>query len=474
MPDLLGVTNPVPGYDSTSHNRNVPIPPSNTQIQNVPDPSRVNRPDGRTEQQDAGTQSSVPRYDSNFQTFLQRLREAPDLTATLSRFLFGRTRTVVSSGMSEGIAAQISRFLEMLPMDRSQFLRFLTEQMNAGTRFAGPLFSILRNAYQNAESEGFRSDILQFLKRYSDYSSSRHIEGNLLRNINQMARSIPASWGNRLLELEAKLQNGITAGDRAANLKLLQGELLPYISEYVSRTHDLGRARGLMTLLSLDISRYESGSESNLMQAFYHLKNNMMLRDRLGNLDEQGLLKLLQNTSFAKATQENMFAHRLAALSEQAIHGAGGAEAQNVFKELVSAFLVNESVYMTVNHFVIPLEWEGKMMFSELWVDPDAESNSNGRDGTNTLRFLFKMDIQSMGFFDMVLTCRGDAVDLQIQCPEKMVPFTEVMEKNLTRILTENGLQAHSVRVKKMERPFVISEVFPKIFQGEDSVNVKV
>ena len=35
MPDLLGATNPVPGYDNTNVNRNIPISPSNNQVQNV-------------------------------------------------------------------------------------------------------------------------------------------------------------------------------------------------------------------------------------------------------------------------------------------------------------------------------------------------------------------------------------------------------------------------------------------------------
>ena len=50
MPDLLGVTNPVPGHDSNITNRNIPISPNNTQVQNVPDLNRVTSADNRTEQ----------------------------------------------------------------------------------------------------------------------------------------------------------------------------------------------------------------------------------------------------------------------------------------------------------------------------------------------------------------------------------------------------------------------------------------
>ncbi len=70
MPDILGATNPVPGYDKAAVNRNLPVSPENTQIQNIPDPTRVGRTDGRTERQDSTLQGDGRvRYDSNFQTF---------------------------------------------------------------------------------------------------------------------------------------------------------------------------------------------------------------------------------------------------------------------------------------------------------------------------------------------------------------------------------------------------------------------
>ena len=475
MPELLGVTNPVPGYDSNHTNRNIPVQPGTGQLQNVPDPSRVTGGDRRSDQQDAGarSQASLPRFDSNFQTFLQRLRDTPELTLALSRLFSGRG-TVVTSGMAEGVAEEISRFLKMLPMDEGAFLRFLSEQMGGDSRFSGPLFTLLRSAYQNAESEGMRGDILLFLKRYGDYSSTRHIEGNILRNLNRMARAIPASYGSQLIELVAQLENGVAAGDRAGNLKLLQGKILPFMSDYVGRTHDLGYARSLLTLLTLDISRYENGGMENLLQAFHQLKNYTTLRDRLGVLDESGLLRLLQSSSFAKAPAENHFANQLAAAAAQALRGGSGTEAQTAFRELVSAFLVNESVYMPINHFLIPLNWNGKMMFSELWVDPNAEGGGQGEGGAaRALRILFKLDIESLGFFDMVLTCRGEKVDLQIHCPERVAAFSAVVERSVGEILSRNGYQGQ-VHVRRMERPLSISEVFPKVFAGKDSVNVKV
>ena len=52
MADILGATNPVPGYDKSVTNRNVPVSSeNNARLQNVPDTTRISRADGRTERQ---------------------------------------------------------------------------------------------------------------------------------------------------------------------------------------------------------------------------------------------------------------------------------------------------------------------------------------------------------------------------------------------------------------------------------------
>ncbi len=476
MPDLLGATNPVPGYDNTITNRNIPVSPDNTQIQNVPDLNRVTGPDNRTEQQDSGQagDSGQVRYDSNFQTFLQQLRQGGDVTQELARLL-AREGTVVTSGMSEGIAEEISQAMELLKMDQGQLLKFLSAQVKAGTRFGGALFALLRNAYARADSAGVRGDILNFLKSYSDFSSTAHIEGNLLRNMAGMADAMPASWGDKLRQLLAQLENGIAAGDRQGNINLLQQEVFPFMSAYVSQTHDMGTPRELLSLLALDVARYENGSEDKLTEAFHQLSGYGTLKGMLGGIDSKSLLKLLQAGQFGKGSSATQFADHIAAAAARALRGEGSAEVQQTFRNLVSAMLVNESVYMPLNHFLIPLEMDGHKLFSELWVDPDAEDKKGGKgQGEKCMRFLFKLDVEKLGLFDVILTSREKDVDVVIACPEGAAPFSREIERTVSQILTRNELTPVGVSVRKMERPVTLTEVFPKIFEGKNSVNVKV
>ena len=475
MPDLLGVTNAVPGNDANLINRNMPSIPNDPRVQNATDLNRVSRPDNRAERQDAGeTGSQAARYDSNFITFLQRMSETPGLARTMAELLRSYQGTRVSSGMEEGIAVEMSALLEMLKMDEKAFSAFFRSQMDLSRRFSGPLFNILREAFGNSGSEVLRGNILQFLKRYSDYSSSQHVQGNLLRTLTRLTRAIPASYGNQLLAMVSELEGKMGAGDRSGALKLLQGSIMPFLAGYTSRTNDMGLSRALISLLALDVARYESGSKEGVMQAFRQLGGSAMRREKLGGVSEVDLLRLLERSRFGQASGSDRFADQLAQTAQRALRGGSGAEVQDAFRNIVSAFLINESVYMPLTHLVLPLEWQGKMMFSELWVDPDAENNlKNGRgDRDNVVRFLFKMDIQDLGFFDIVLTCQRENVDLQIFGPPAVADFAGTVQGEMGRILSENGLKPVGVQVQAMERPLDVSAVFPKIFEGENSINV--
>ena len=473
MPDLLGVTNPVPGHDNAQVNRNIPVSPGNTQIQNVPDTTKVTGADNRTEQRDAGQSGEQVRYDSNFQTFLQQLRQAQGGAQTLARLLAGEG-TVVTSGMSEGIAEELSQVLQMLKMDdEGQLLRFLTAQMQAGTRFGGALFDVLRNAYARAGSDGVRADILSFLKSYSDWSSTKHLEGNLMRNLAAMADAMPASWGDKLRELLAQLENGVAAGDRQGNISLIQQRVFPFMSAYVAQTHDLGTPRGLLSLMALDVTRYENGSEEKLTEMFRQLAGYGTLKGTLGGIDSEALLKLLQSSQ-VKASGATQFADHLAAAAARALRGEGSAEVQETFRNLVSSMLINESVYMPLSHFMIPLEMDGRKLFSELWVDADAEEKNGRGKGGKCMKLLFKIDVEKLGLFDVVLACRDNKeVEVAIACPEKAAAFSREIEQTVSRILTRNELTPAGIVVRRMERPVTLTEVFPKIFEGMNSINVK-
>ena len=478
MPDLLGATNPIPGYDKAVTNRNVQVTPQqNPQLQNIPDLTKVVRADGRTEQQSADLQGQKQvRYDSNFQTFVQRLMQAPNLMDSLMSIFSGREGTVVLSGLQQGIAAEMGKIMEMAKMDEGQLAEFLKSQVKGGTLFGGSFCALLRRAYGRAESQSAREDILQFLKGYSDYLSSGHVEKNIVRNMNRMAQAIPSSWGGKLQEMIGLLENGISGGDREGVVALLQKAVIPYMGKYVEQTHDMGTPRQLLSQLALDVVRYENGSEEKILQQFHQLKGYASLRKQLDILDDQMLLTLLRGSRPSEETTAAKFSQTLTGAASKALKGEGSQQVQEGFKNLLAAMLVNESVYMPLNHYIVPLQWNGNMLFSEIWVDPDSQrenGDASPEPENNTRRILIKVDVQKLGLFDILLVNQKSDVQIQIACPQTAEPFMDRIQKAVTGILLRNELNPVRVAVSKMERPVTLTEVFPKIFQGRNSVNVK-
>ena len=131
MADLLGAANRVPGYDVSNHQTAGAVARGgDRQVQNVPDPTRVGRTDPRTEQQGADNplQSDVPRYDSNLQTFLQRMRETSELPQILRKTMVLLRNIVQTPGLQAGVAQEITQLMEMLKLDTQGFERFFMEQ----------------------------------------------------------------------------------------------------------------------------------------------------------------------------------------------------------------------------------------------------------------------------------------------------------------------------------------------------------
>ena len=478
MPDLLGAANRVPGYDSSNNNRAVSVAPKpgDPQIQNVPDPSRVGRPDARTDQQaaDDALQSNVLRYDSNLQTFLQRLREAPDLAEALGKSLVLMKGVISTPGLQQGIAQEIGQLLEMLRMDAKEFQTFFMEQIQGGNRFSGPLFSLLRQVYDSLPGEHARQAILEFARRYSDFSSTAHISKTMLTLLHQMSDYLPKSWQGKLGELTAQLENGLAAGTRAENLQLLQGQIIPYLGAYIERTHDLGPLRALLNLLVLNIARYENGAEGPLLMSFRQMQGYSEMLAGLNKLDDAAIFKLLQENDFTRAA-DSSFTQGLARAAHQALQGVYGTEARESFAEIVRALLIHESVYLPLNHMLFPVEWNGKMMYSELWVDPDAEDGQPGsRDGDQKIQFLFKLDLESLGFLEITLAAKDGQVDLHIYGPDSVSGNSATISEDMETILARHQLSGKRIQVSKLETPLALTQVFPNLFEGKRGVNVKV
>ena len=292
----------------------------------------------------------------------------------------------------------------------------------------------------------------------------------------EMTEALPGKWSQQLTDVLAQLENSIDAGDREGSLKLLREQVFSLVSKYVSTTHDRGLARNLLSAMTLDVARYENGNEDAMLEALRHLASSNVLPRELAELSNPELLRVLREADFFKATQSNAFAERMAKATHRALSGEAGVDMQEAFHHIMNSVLINESVYMPLQHYMLPMNWNGKLAFSEMWVDPDAErSNRRAKEAAGPVqRVLIKMDIDAVGAFDVLIQNRSEGVSMLVTCPKSVAEHSPQITQSLRDIIARNGLNVEQVQVVEQHRPLTVSEVFPQVFERMSGVNVKI
>ncbi len=472
MPDLLRVTQPITSNENNIGRARPQDQPPQPTIVNVPDPSRVTKTTDQTVYSERQNQRHDPNVKSNFDHFVGLLRSTPYLSQTITQLIFTRMGNVVNSGISEDFAANIAKFMDLLNMNEAELLQFVLNQGNTSAKFSGEIFDMLRQSLSGSNSSDMTNAILQFVKTFDNASSNGQLINSIIANLKNIAQYMPKSKGEELLSLANKLIASAEQGSNPANMNTLKTEIFPYLSKYITQTKDFGSIRDIISTLTANYVNYENGSVDNLMQSFEKLFNYPQLADKLSQIPAEQIEAMLLNARFKNADTRLM--DLFVNIISNGLTGGSDATNKEVFENILKSLLINNSVYMPVEHMIVPVFINGRHMFSEIWVDPDASSSSGDDSDENTAKLLVKFDIENIGFFELVMLYKGGNAELLMFCPPALSKKYDSIKLALQKILENNGITCQNIAVEKSVQPLVISDVFPKIFEKRDSINVKV
>ncbi|MCI8429689.1 MAG: hypothetical protein HFI16_05455 [Lachnospiraceae bacterium] len=481
MANILQVT--TPNLNTDNRNMQSPIDPraagDNAAVRNAVDPTRVVRADGRDgEQAGDSAQNDVLgaiNYESNYSAFIKGLGESQDLAQALERLLFTDTSIFQASGNTE-ITALVDQFLMSLRMDSPEdLLQFLQGQQELQARFSGEFFHKIRTLMTQSSSESLKDAILAFLKGYNNYASGSHLLQQMHSLTEDIEQLMLRSFREEFRELARAMNWDAANGDTSENAGVLNGRLIPFLSRYISQTHDYGAVRDATMLLIFNAVRYQNGDEGRLLQLFDRMLDD---RDfaRLFQGEEQSTLEqLLQTGADAAAAQKPVMAEFADSLAKLLLHGANGqAGLENVqqFYTIMNGMLMNESVYMPLLHFMIPFQYEDNNVVSEMWIDPDARRGS-AEEGRKIKLFL-KFDIQSLGKFELVMTLQDRESKMQLFVPPHLAKQDKQIQTDVSEILKKNGIRLGQFSVYGRVRDRKVTEVFPEIREKETTINVRI
>ncbi|MHC1724173.1 MAG: hypothetical protein AB9836_13320 [Aminipila sp.] len=472
MADILRVATPLTGQDAASRIRPSSQEPANSNINNVINPNRVPGNDSKGLYNDQETNKFSPNLKSNFDSFLQKLANTPGMSMEAAKLFFTRYGSIVNSGMGEGIAAEMGKYLEMMKVNDTELLALLKGMQNSSVKFTGDFFDILRDLISNKNiSTDAKSLILDFLKRYDAITANSHSLENIMSNLNNIADRMMKAPAEQLRELVSTLDTTAGKGNVAENLANMRENIIPFLAKYISQTKDYGSVRDNISLFILNFTRYELGSKEAFSDALNSLLGIPDVASKVSNsmVAElvDGIFADLQGTH-AKALQD-----QLVSVLTKGLDGQAGYQNTQVFQNILQSALLNESVYMPLLHMMLPADYNGRQMFSEIWVDPDSSEKNDKESGT-AVKLFVKFDIKDLGFFEMIMLIQNSKVDMQLFYPESLEPMKSQIKDGIFTIVERNDLKFRSYMAEKCVQPKPISEVFRKLFEGRNMVNVTV
>ncbi len=479
MSNILKVSSPVVDHNNSNNSRiNHENLQQNRNIQGQIRPDQVVKPDARSDAASNRAEAELKfRYESNFDNFVQQLNKSATISEDFSSVFLEKLGVLAQSGLKADFAASISKFFSMISMSPQELAAFLKTQGQSAVKFNGAFFEMLRQIMQSSGSVELRSGILDFLKKYTDMAEGRHV----LDNIRQLMQDIKAGMLRdaraQLEQMDQKMNYNAANGTVKENASLLKNEVLPFVNQYITQMHERGSLRENTALLASLTARYENGDTTRLVEAFMKLMDFTAFSSRFKNMDAAALLKILQNSEFEKASLQNNAMGHLADIIKRGVMGEAGIENKMVFKELMQALLLNESVYMPVLHLTLPLNVNGTLMFSELWIDPDEKGRGAAGEGQERcIKALIKFDIQDVGFFDLffIYGTKSEKISMQINYPKTLDASESQIRTALGKIFANNGIEQGDLVLGSEDGSIPISSAFPNIFERKNSINVTI
>lgn len=270
------------------------------------------------------------------------------------------------------------------------------------------LFSLLRQVMNETNNVELRAGILDFMKRYTDMAEGKHILKEIEQTIKELKSGMLKSGQEKMEAMEQQLKFGENAGPGSTkeNAALIKGKMLPYLNKYIGGTHDRGNVREGAAFLAALTARYENGDAARVLERFEQLMEYSAMQKYFKGFETQGLLKVLESTDFEKTLGKDKWKKGFVSMIQNGIQQGANIEQKQVFRNMMTSILLNESVYMPVLHMMFPMQVNGNLTFAEMWVDPDAGKGTGNDESERIIQGLVKFDIQELGFLICFLCIR--------------------------------------------------------------------
>lgn len=485
MANILQVNNNIP----INNQQPVPTDPERVgaqqNVQNPSNPQAVNRADGQNAGQTGSSTSEaaagrVLDFEGSFAAFLRDIELTTDLPQSISDVLFGEGGMILFQN-KEGLETVLDQLFNEISFEQpEELVQFMEDQRQAEVQFAGPFFNGVRsvlNQEQNV-SRPLMNSIMDFVRTYTNYTSGKHYLSQIMTLGRDIDSLLLRSYQSDFEDLMNQVDWDAEPGNVESNSSFLNGQVIPFLSNYIAKTHDYGPVRNASIMLILYAIKYENGGSKHLNETLQKLLKNGDFRLLFKGDPESAWAESRNILQQNREAGVNDFSKNFGNFLFAGAAGDAGAENIPKFQQVMNGLLANESVYMPLMHMIVPFRYRGQNVMSEMWLDPDSKDGIpvSGDDGQSErqMKFLIKFNIQSLGNFEMVTLLKDRRVDMELYLPKDLMPKQKQIESDIIGILRRNSLSVANVGIYQRTHDLRLREVFPSLRNSQKGVNVRV
>lgn len=248
-----------------------------------------------------------------------------------------------------------------------------------------------------------------------------------------------------------------------------------------------GGTSALRKIFSQLIPDNLKGALNTLLRSFETEKDLNTLIDRLSIIinkveDMDGKIALAQSVNLIlgemahaaginyqpPTTMENMLDFLLKNINDPALKSLSAMNHSDMIQGLLTA----PGVFTPLLHFLVPLNLDGLKAFGELWADPDAGKNPETGEDDKHLFLCF--EIEDAGYFEMDIYTKGKNLNISLMCPAGTERNYLPLRDTIPVLASSCGYNAEKTRIEPLKRKRELQEVFPKLKERRNGLNVSI
>ncbi len=507
MADLLKIStplvdkNPIPATAAKPQTPGMPF--------ELSDVTRVMQPKSQSEllQQNNGL---VPRETSP--KILEELLRDPSVTVSMLRNIYLLQEVVrLLPAANTPLTNELQVMFEALMVKPGDIQAELMRQEDNTTLFKGALFDQLRTILQEAGGDTrLTTAIGVFLKGLNATLSGRDTLDSVANNLQFLLDSLLGSGLTKSkmddIDFGTLLEGGLSAqqltellGQSRLTDKLdiligllraqqapehftmLKQGVLNVLPEVENSLMFSPQIEKIVPLVVYNLSRYNDNDSflPNALQSLLETMHGDTQRETLlRHLEEY--LTLYRNPEGAQlaraAEADSKVIDTLAQIiDKQAESPDVRLVASEKLESIVHSMLASPSNFTPLLHFILPVNYMDVQAFAEIWIDPNAEGEDNGRNGKEIgTHMLMVFDVEGFGRFEAELYVQDKRLALNLLCPPGVQEAFSGLAPLLREAVNQTGYRFEAIHIDRLDRTHSLMDVFTNLPYKRMGIDVKI